>query len=87
MDSFFDKRKLELTYPCQWEYTLIGYSQELIVKAVSDTVRLAHTLAASHSSRTGRYCSMRLELTVPDEETRNAIHDALRKHEDIIMVL
>ena len=84
----FDKQKLELIYPCQWEYTLIGHNQERIRQAVDEVIPdLAYSLKPANSSRTGKYCSLHLEVTVIDEGMRNGIHLALKEHRDIIMVL
>lgn len=86
--SDFCHRKPQIDYPCEWEYRLIGESRRLMQTAARDVVgEHEHSLAASHDSRTGRYCSLQLVVTVPDEETRVSIFHSLREHDDILMVL
>ncbi len=46
-----------------------------------------HTLDLSNTSRTGRYVSFNLEVTVASEEARNFYFAALRHHASITMVL
>ena len=84
----FDDEKLNLTYPCRWEYKIIAVAPEHVRRAVAAVIGdLPHILSASAISRTGRYCSLRLEATVPDEATRLELFHALRNHPDVLMVL
>ena len=89
MESAFpDDRRLELDYPCTWSYTIIGASEEAIRRAVAELMGdRRHTLAFSHRSKTGKFCSLHLELTVDDEEHRMATYHALHGHADIRIVL
>ncbi len=81
-------QKLDLEYPCQWGYTLIGADQALIRRAVRELAGdREHSLAPSNRSRTGKYCSFHLELVVEDEQERVSLYQALRSHRDILMVM
>ena len=46
-----------------------------------------HTITVARSSRTGKYCSLHVELVVTDEDHRNGVFRALRDHEDVKFVL
>ena len=80
--------KLELNYPCRWTYKVIGSIKEDLRQAVKDVVGdLDHTLTFSNNSKTGRYLSLKLELTVRDEAQRVGIYRALSRHRAIKIVL
>ena len=82
------KEKLELTYPCSWSYKLIGYEKEAIQKAIHDVIdEREHRLTHSNNSKSGKYVSMNLDLLVHNEDDRTFIYDALKKHQNIKMVL
>ncbi|MGR3176782.1 MAG: HP0495 family protein [Candidatus Anammoxibacter sp.] len=80
--------ELKLEYPCQWVYKVIGANQKLVQEAIDGIVkgkqcRIHH----SHNSKTGKYSSFNLELTVESEEERDLIYRMLKNHTDIRMVL
>jgi putative lipoic acid-binding regulatory protein len=88
MSSAFDDARPEIVYPCRWEYKTIGPDRELMEAAVTKIVAdLDYTLDFSNHSRTGKYCSLVLVVTVDSEEHRNSIFQALRSHRHIRMVL
>ena len=81
-------KKLELTYPTSWSYKLIGHEKEAIQKAIHDVIeKREHKLNHSNNSKTGKYVSMNLDLLVHNEDDRNFIYEALKKHSLIKMVL
>jgi len=82
------KEKLELEYPCNWTYKVIGREREVLEKAVRDVVcERTHSLVHSNQSCSGKYLSMNLDLLVHNEEDRNFIYEALKAHQNIKMVL
>jgi len=92
MDGFLDPRlreaKLELAYPCRWSFKVIGedeYRMRLAVAAVVGAVD--YDLSLSNTSRTGRWRSLLLTLTVTSDEERHAIGERLHRHDDVRMVL
>jgi putative lipoic acid-binding regulatory protein len=46
-----------------------------------------YTITPSNISRTGRYHSLNLEITVDDDEDRTGIYDKLRANPAVKMVL
>ncbi|MFT5661760.1 MAG: putative lipoic acid-binding regulatory protein [Sulfurimonas sp.] len=82
------QKKLELEYPCSWSYKLIGHEKEAIQKAIHDVIlEREHTLNHSNNSKTGKYVSLNLALIIQNEDERNFIYEALKKHKHIKMVL
>ncbi len=80
--------KLELDYPCNWSYKLIAGEKEALEKAIHDVIEeRAHKLTHSNNSKGGKYISMNLDMLVHNEDDRNFIYEALKKHQDIKMVL
>ena len=85
---FGEDDKPELTYPCRWEYKIIGSSQRDIEQAVREVVaELEYTLEVSNTSHGGKYCSALLKVVVPDEEVRRGLFTRLKAHRLAIMVL
>jgi putative lipoic acid-binding regulatory protein len=81
-------RKLAVSYPCRWLYKIIGTQQDALLAAVDEIFAGSdHSLTFSHASRTGKYVSFNLEVTVHSEEARNFFFAALREHSAIQMVL
>jgi putative lipoic acid-binding regulatory protein len=81
-------QKLELEYPCDWRYKIVGEEKEALEKAVHDVIlEREHKLTHSNKSRTGKYVSMNLDLLVHNEDERQFIYEALKAHQNIKMVL
>ena len=54
-------RKLELDYPCEWGYTLIGADEFEMRTAVADLIGdCVHRVRVSRRSAMGRYVSLEL---------------------------
>ena len=81
-------QKLETQYPCRWLYKIIGTEKDALISAVNEIFAGSeHTLNFSNSSRTGKFVSFNLEVTVHSEEARNYFFTVLRQHSSIKMVL
>ena len=101
LNDRLEGKQLELEYPCNWCYKVIASEKEALQNAVKDVVneRLQkvndearetsrdYKLTDSNNSKTGKYVSMNLDLLVHNEDDRKFIYDALKKHQDIKMVL
>lgn len=85
---FDETHKPEIEYPCVWEYKIIGLDVSAMKQAVAQMVdSTPYTLDPSHTSTGGKYVSMTLEMSVPDEAFRVGMFEKLRQHPDIRMVL
>jgi putative lipoic acid-binding regulatory protein len=81
-------KKLELDYPCAWTYTVIGEDEAVLREVVVGVVgSLEHTLSFSHASKSGKYRSFELVVTVPSDVERLTIFRLLHEHPDIRYVL
>jgi putative lipoic acid-binding regulatory protein len=86
-DKLADK-KLELDYPCSWCYKVIASEQKALQNAIKDVIdEREHKLTESNTSKSGKFISMNLDMLVHNEDDRQFIYDALKKHQDIKMVL
>lgn len=82
------KKKLELDYPCNWCYKVIASEEAALKQAIKDVIEdREHKLTSSNKSKTGKYTSMNLDLLVHNEDDRTFIFEALKKHQNIKMVL
>jgi len=80
--------KLKLQYPCNWSYKLIATEVKALKNAISEVIdEREHDLTHSKNSKGGKYISMNLDMLVHNEDDRNFIFEALKKHQDIKMVL
>jgi len=81
-------KKLELEYPCNWCYKVIGNDKESVTEAIKDTLdEREHKLTHSNASKNGKYVSMNLDMLVHNEDDRQAIYEELKKHKNVKMVL
>lgn len=82
------KRKVLIEYPCNWCYKVIASEKAALEQAIRDVIdEREHTITPSNKSKTGKYISMNLDLLVHNEDDRTFIFDALKKHQNIKMVL
>jgi len=88
LDDKLEGKKLELTYPCTWCYKVIASEEEALKEAIHDVIDTReHKLTLSNNSKSGKYVSMNLDLLVHNEDDRTFIFDALKRHQNIKMVL
>jgi len=81
-------KKVVLEYPCNWCYKVIATEKKALEQAIRDVIdEREHSLKPSNKSKTGKYTSMNLDLLVHNEDDRTFIYEALKKHQDIKMVL
>ena len=83
-----DSCKPVIDYPCSWQYKIIGDSREAIIRIVQEYVKEDPLqLTDSNVSRSGRYVSMNLEVTVNSDKQRLELYTLLTAHSSIKMVL
>ena len=81
-------KKVELEYPCNWCYKVIGESMEGIEEAVKEIVdEREHKLTHSNKSKGGKYTSMNLDMLVHNDDDRQTIYEELKKHKNVKMVI
>ncbi len=82
------KQKVVIEYPCNWCYKVIATERAALEQAIRDVIdERDHSLESSNKSKTGKYISMNLDILVHNEDDRTFIFDALKRHQDIKMVL
>lgn len=83
-----NNRTLEIRYPCQWQYRLIGEDREAMMEAIRLSVdSAACTITEGNLSSGGRYLSLNLELPVKDETERLRLYQLFSNHPAIRVVL
>jgi len=81
-------KKLELDYPCSWEYKLIVLENCNIKKCVKDILlEREYNLKPSKTSSKGKFKSYTLQMLVHNENDRKEIFSILGEHQDIKIVL
>lgn len=82
------KEKLELNYPCSWEYKLVVLESCDIKKTVKEVIyEREHKIKSSKVSTKGKFVSYTLELLVHNDDDRKELFELLRKHSNMKMVL
>ncbi len=83
-----DDKKLELTYPCQWNYKVIIESH-VEISAVTASVlgERDHTVRKSNNSKNGKYKSHNVSLLVHNDDDRHEIFQQFKCHDNVKMVL
>jgi putative lipoic acid-binding regulatory protein len=81
-------QKLEIGYPCEWIYKIIG-SDISRMKAAAQSIICGKefTIDVSRGSSKGNYVCLNLKMTVGSEQERTSIFSALGNHTDIKLVL
>ena len=81
-------KKVEIEYPCDWQYKLIIESvfdhKEAVKEILSDK---PHKIKNSKNSNKGKYKSYNLTLLVRSDEERIYFYEEFKKSEKIKMVL
>ncbi len=83
-----DGCKLELEYPCPWQYKAIGMDKEMLKLSIETVFKdCLCEITYSNSSKTGKYHSYRIDLQVNSEEERVGFFQALKSNAQIKMVI
>ncbi len=82
------KKKVQINYPCEWSYKIIGENRAKMLLAVDSIIKSDLLLIKeSHTSRNGKYSSLEIRVKVRDESERNSYFKLLAEHCEIRMVL
>lgn len=77
-----------IQYPCKWTFAVIGTEKVALRLSVAEVLAgLPYEIKPSHDSKTGKYTSFHVEVTVDSEEHRNKIFQALQKQPGVRHVL
>ena len=83
-----NQHKVELDYPCNWEYKIVIKSEHNINPIVKEILEdREHKLQPSKTSSKGKFESFSLKLTVHSDEDRTGVYQQLGNHERIKMVV
>ena len=82
------KEKLELDYPCNWQYKLVGFGEEEIMGAAKEVFgERPFSLTPSKVSKKGKFKSFTVDIIVHNEDDRLELFTILQAHCDIKMVI
>lgn len=79
--------KPQISYPCEWEYRVIGENEERLKEIIFEIMPREYRLESGKQSKQGRFVSVYARLVVNDEAERNAIFGALSAHPLVKMVI
>jgi len=88
MDPYKNSEKLQIEYPSEWSYKIIGNNLEKMIKLIEDTVeKMEYDLTPFNVSKKGNYYSLSLKVKVNSEKERDIVFKKLNEAEEIIYVL
>ncbi|AWK62356.1 hypothetical protein HCN_1750 [Helicobacter cinaedi PAGU611] len=82
-----DLQKPNITYPCKWEYRIIGKDEKKLRELIFEIMPREYEIKFGKNSAQGHYVSLYVELVVQSENERNEIFSALQKSQEVKMVL
>jgi len=81
-------QKLELDYPCTWEYKLIIKNEHIIDEIVKEIIKeRKYNINLSNRSKGGKFKSYTLDMLVYSDNDRKEIYKLLGEHKHIKTVL
>ena len=82
------EEKLELTYPCDWEYKVMCFAEIEIEPLVTEVIKdRDFTIKKGNISKTGKYQSYNITLLVHNDDDRVELFGLFKQHEHVAMVL
>lgn len=86
--NFDPNAHLELEYPCEWQYKVIGTNETALHEGVSSILaNKKHSINPSKKSSKGKYVSLNVGIVVNNEAERKGILAVLQSHPAVKMVL
>ncbi|OCL88470.1 hypothetical protein AAX26_00151 [Aliarcobacter thereius] len=83
-----NQHKLELEYPCSWEYKLVVLENCNVKQIVKQIIlEREHNIKESRTSSKGKFKSYTLKMLVHSDDDRTEIFKILGEHKEIKMVL
>jgi putative lipoic acid-binding regulatory protein len=80
--------KLEIHYPCLWQYRLIGEDRGSIIEVIRASVDIAVcTITEGNVSSGGRYLTLNLQISVNNDAERLRLYQIFSNHPAIRIVL
>jgi hypothetical protein len=87
-ENILSQRKPEISYPCIWEYKVIGTDKSRLEAALyAACASSVPTVSVSNVSAKGTYCSLNAVIEVRDEEMRLSIFKFLQNSPDVKVVI
>ena len=81
-------KKLELEYPCEWEYRVIIDKDNKIDTVVDEVIdKRESKIKKSNKSKNGNYQSYLVSILVHNDDDRTALYDEFKKNDNVKMVL
>ena len=81
-------RWVEITYPREWSYRIIGTHEKLILQLVEAVMGdHPHTVGETRASAAGNYVAIKLTVEVRDQAHRDEIFGRLKADEAVKIVL
>lgn len=83
-----EDQTLNLNYPCEWEYRVIGSDSTLLDEAIKDVMGArVFQCREGRQSDGGKWTTKVVTLEVQDEAERIGLYEELRTHEAVKIVL
>ena len=83
-----EEQTLNLDYPCEWEYRVIGSEPAALEQAIKEVMGARdYTCQEGRQSGGGKWITRVVSLVVQDEAERKSLYEKLRSHQAVKIVL
>ncbi len=83
-----NNKKIQIQYPCEWIYKVIGSDLKQLKDAVFSIIHpKKFSIEESRESQTGKYLSLNVKVIVSNEQERTTYYANLGKNKHIKIVL
>lgn len=76
-----------IEYPTIWEYRVIGKDRDSLQARIAQVLKKDFTLQEGRSSSKGKFVSLIAKVRVENQDQRDAIFQALKQSQEVIIVL
>jgi hypothetical protein len=81
-------KRPKIEYPCEWDFKIIGTNVNNILEAIENAVSdMKHDITPSNISLKGKYVSLNLKVSVPNETVRDIVYQKLNNSEAIKIII
>jgi putative lipoic acid-binding regulatory protein len=88
MEKKMENQEAKLTYPREWEFTLLGKDKGEIEEAIKEVLKdKEHTFKFSNVSKSGKFNSYRAKCRVETEEERDELYKNFWNHKSISYII
>lgn len=81
-------KKVDITYPCEWTYKVIGKDSLILEQIIQTTLHnRTFNIKPSNTSKTGKFVSLNVNVLLFNDEERLFYYETFQKNKEILYLL